>query len=52
MQAGSPEALAYTALVEETAAAFHAAIPGSQVCDLIRKERGKVWFPLLFHSAL
>ncbi len=31
LQPSSPEALAYTALVAETAATFHAAIPGSQV---------------------
>jgi hypothetical protein len=31
-QAGSAEALAYTALVAETAAAFRAVNPGSQVC--------------------
>ena len=31
-QAGSAEALAYTALVTETAAAFRAVNPGTQVC--------------------
>ena len=34
MQDGDPLALAYTTLVAETTAAFHAAIPESQVCSL------------------